>query len=433
MSFGERRVGLEQEFFLVDEAGMISNRADEFLETCHESARAGGVDLERFLPECARHMVEVNTPPARSFGELAEEYLGNLQLAIGAGHDLGLRLYPLATYPLHVEPSMRDEPRYEMQARAVGRERFLHAGRCAGVHLHLEVEPGTVNKKAAVSYGCTDEAREELLNAYNLGISLDATLVALSRSCPFYEGHATGIANRTCHYRGDAELAPHGVYANLTPVGGLPPYARSAEGIVADQFDRFHAWLETLDRTGVGRQLFFEEGGGLLNSSGWNPVRLNKHGTVELRGIDSTYPGTVLTVCALAKSAADRVRREGLTVWPQRGQRTFEVADGALLVPDFDYAKGELFREAATGGVESPAVAAYLDSLLDFCGDEEIATALKEGGRYRTVEGDLVRKFPSMLSEDEGLQLVRGACDGLEREVTALAGARSGEAMAEGG
>ena len=40
-------MGLEQEFFLVDEAGMISNRADEFLVTCDESARDAGVDLER--------------------------------------------------------------------------------------------------------------------------------------------------------------------------------------------------------------------------------------------------------------------------------------------------------------------------------------------------------------------------------------------------
>ncbi len=207
----------------MDEAGVLSDRADDLLALCRERAEDAGSDPSNFLPECARHMVEVNTSPARSLEELSEEYLGNLRLAIGAGRELGLRLYPLATYPLRVNPSMRDEPRYEMQARAVGRERFLHAGRCAGVHLHLEVEPETVEGRVGVAYGSTEAAREELLNVYNLGISLDAALLALSRSCPFYEGRGTGLANRTCFYRGDRELAPQGVYAFLEPVGGLRP------------------------------------------------------------------------------------------------------------------------------------------------------------------------------------------------------------------
>ena len=33
-----RRSGLEQEFFLVEESGMPSERADEFLDRCREEA-----------------------------------------------------------------------------------------------------------------------------------------------------------------------------------------------------------------------------------------------------------------------------------------------------------------------------------------------------------------------------------------------------------
>ena len=392
-------MGLEHEFFLVDESGVISDRADEFLALCRERAEDAGISPGGFLPECARHMVEINTPPARSFEGLSAEYLENLALALAAGRDLRLRLYPLATYPLPVEPRIRDETRYEIQAQAVGRERFLHAARCAGVHLHLEVEPGKVDRRVGVSYGSTGAAREELVNAYNLGVALDAALVALSRSCPFYEGHATGIANRTCYYRSDAELAPQGVYALLEPVGGLPPYAESTEDLVAAQFARLHAWLEVLDAAGVSRKRFFEEGGGLLFSSSWNPVRLNAHGTVELRGIDSNYPSTVLAICALAKGAADRVRREGMTVVPEEGQRAFEVTDGVLVVPDHGYMKGELFREAATHGVGSPVVAAYLDSVLGFCGDAGVLAAFMDGDAYRSVERDLLRDFPAISSE----------------------------------
>jgi gamma-glutamyl:cysteine ligase YbdK (ATP-grasp superfamily) len=55
--FEHRRIGLEQEFFLVDERGILSNRADEFLDECRETAHAAGRDPRCFAPECARSMV----------------------------------------------------------------------------------------------------------------------------------------------------------------------------------------------------------------------------------------------------------------------------------------------------------------------------------------------------------------------------------------
>ena len=192
----DRRVGLEQEFFLVDEDGVLSSRADEFLTRCREAAVAAGRDPESYAPECARSMVEVSTPPVYTLDELSREYLASLELALDAGRDLGLRLYPLATYPLSVEPSLRDELHYQIQARAVGRERFANAGRCAGVHLHLEVAESAIDAQSGVSYGSTGAAREELLNLYNLATAFDAALIALSRSCPFYEGINDGMAGR---------------------------------------------------------------------------------------------------------------------------------------------------------------------------------------------------------------------------------------------
>lgn len=101
--------GLEQEFFLVDEDGVLSNRADEFLARCQEAALASGRDPGGFAQECSRSMVEINTPPVHSPAELSREYLTSLELALDAGRELGLRLYPLATYPLHMEPVMRGD------------------------------------------------------------------------------------------------------------------------------------------------------------------------------------------------------------------------------------------------------------------------------------------------------------------------------------
>ena len=419
----DRRVGLEQEFFLVDEDGVLSNRADEFLTRCREAAVAAGRVPESYAPECAKSMVEVSTLPVYTLDELSREYLASLELALDAGRDLGLRLYPLATYPLGVEPSLRDEPHYQIQARAVGRERFANAGRCAGVHLHLEVAGDPIDARTGISYGSTEAAREELLNLYNLATAFDAALIALTRSCPFYEGINDGLAARTALYRGDPELAPYGLYARHGAVGGLLPYAGNAMELVEQQFARYHAWLETLDRAGIEHRLFFELGGGLLQASSWNPVRLNAHGTVELRGIDSNYPETVLAISSLVSAAADRVRRESLSVLPREDLRVFEVAEGTLSVPSFGYLNGELFRAAVTGGTESPAVQSYLDSVLRFSGAESGFEAFRVGERYRTTEAGILHDLASpvsWISVEKGLEIVREACDELEKQVTSL-------------
>lgn len=435
-----RCIGLEQELFLVDARGVLVDRADEFLPRCWEAAEAAGMDPGGFAQECSGCIVEINTPPAYSLAGLSREYLMRLELALEAGRELGLRLYPLATYPLDVDIDIRDEPGYRIQARAVGPVRFEHAGRCAGVHLHLEVSPGTVDARVGASYGVSGAAREELLNIYNLATALDPALIALTRSSPYYAGIADGMSARTAHYRGDCELAPYGIYAFLGEVGSLRPYANSVEELVELQFARYHAWLHELDRAGVDRGLFFEAGGGLLKASSWNPVRLNPLGTVELRGIDGNYPETILATVGLISTAAERVRREGLAVLPCEEVRGFEVEAASLLVPGFAYLNGDLFRAALTDGIESGAIVSYLDSVLGFAGaGEDAATTgfevLKPDGRYRTTEADIYRRFASsspVLPEDLGLRLVREACDELEEQVAALRHEKTTRAGANG-
>jgi hypothetical protein len=426
----ERRVGLEQEFFLVEHSGALSNRADEFLARCTELARETGADPECFAPECARCMVEINAPPAPSAEGLSGEYLASVGLALEAARSLGLRLYPFATYPLAEECSLRDEPRYEIQARTLGRERFRIAGRCAGVHLHLEAAPRSVDPATAVSYDSTRAAREELLALYNLATALDPALVVLSRSGPFYGGKATGLANRTACYRGDPDLFPNGLYAGLAAAGGLRPYAGSVGELVALQFARHHAWLAAVEGAGLDPALLSETGDGLLQTS-WNPVRLNAVGTVELRSPDSNLPETVLALANLVERAAGRVRREGLRVVPRAGLAVFEADEEALYVPGFDYLGGRLFREAVSAGAESPEVVAYLDSVLAFSGAD--AAAFKDAeGRYRSAEAEVLEQFPAgtVLSREEGFALVRDACDELEAQVSALGAAPAEPAKA---
>jgi hypothetical protein len=253
-----RRIGLEQEFFLVDREGALSDLADPFLRRCRDAARAEGLDPLCFKAECVKSLIEIATPPGSCFKDLADTYLNNLDLALKVASELGLALYPLGTYPLPISPVVRDDPGYRVKGSTIGHERFSHAGRCAGAHLHLELPVGTVWPDVKTALDASAAAQRELLGLYNLATALDSALVALTRSCPYYEGRTDGFAARTVHYRGI--LGFDGLYADLGEVGSLSAYASRVEDLVDQQSARYRAWFSAMDLAGVERRLFAQAG-----------------------------------------------------------------------------------------------------------------------------------------------------------------------------
>jgi gamma-glutamyl:cysteine ligase YbdK (ATP-grasp superfamily) len=416
-----RRIGLEQEFFLVDRRGKLRDLADPFLLRCRDAARAEELDPRCFKEECVKSLVEITTPPSSCLAELARYYLNNLELALGVASEFGLDLYPLGTYPLPISPAIRDDPRYRIKATTIGYDRFLGAGRCAGAHLHLELPAGTVWPDVKAALDAPAAAQEELLGAYNLATALDPALVALTRACPFYEGRMDGFAARTVHYRGI--LGFDGIYADLQEVGGLSSYASRVEDLVDQQSARYRAWFAAMDLAGVERRLFAQAGGNLHRAS-WNPVRLTHHGTIEIRSMDANYPEVILAVCALIRGAAERVRREQLEVRPSRGVLTLEPDGDLLLVPIFSYLNGELLAAATTRGVLDQRVEAYLDSCVEFASPYlEMPVPLGAPGSYKTTESDVLRSFSTpeaSLTRSQGLSLVRESCRRLKEQVSTL-------------
>ena len=418
-----RKIGLEQEFFVVNPAGEPSQRSDELVAQCRILAQERGLATDNFETEWVKNILEINTPPAESLDALEQSYFQILQVAIEAAHQIDVRLYPYSVYPLHLIPVIRDEVAYHLQVRTVGLERFLNAGKCTGTHMHLEVPAGVICPEVGVSYESKREDRLELLNLYNLATALDPALISLSRASPFYEGKSTGLAHRTARYRGNLTYGWDGVYTHLPAVGGLRPYATSIEHLVQLQFERHYHWLEALTTASVEQELFFESGGNLLTSS-WNPVRLNNHGTVELRNMDSNLPNVVLGLTRLIDQLRIRVIEEGLTVTPTKDQMTFEVNDGQLLVPDFELLESKLLFAAVSEGLRSSMVADYTRSVIEAAGanlsadDLDANTPLSPD--FRSTESRLLETyFPTeeTLSQEVGLRLVRDACDELERQV----------------
>ena len=67
MKLNNSRLGLEQEFFIVDPEGFLSHRADEFLLGCRNIAKARDRSADCFAPEFVKSIVEINTVPVNSF------------------------------------------------------------------------------------------------------------------------------------------------------------------------------------------------------------------------------------------------------------------------------------------------------------------------------------------------------------------------------
>src|SRR3712207_1212515 len=134
------------------------------LPICRELAGTVGLDPLCFKAECVKSLIEITTPPSPDLMNLTDAYLNNLALALEVASELGLELYPLGNYPLATRPELRDDPSTRVQALTIGPDTFLHAGRCAGTHLHLESPAGTAwpDVKAALGASRSEEHTSEL-------------------------------------------------------------------------------------------------------------------------------------------------------------------------------------------------------------------------------------------------------------------------------
>jgi hypothetical protein len=199
------------------------------------------------------------------------------------------------------------------------------------------------------------------------------------------------------------------------------------EDLVDKQDERYGAWFAAMDRAGVDRRLFASTRGNLHRAS-WNPIRLNYHGTVEIRSMDANYPEVILAVCALVCGAVDRLRSEHLRVRPTREVRTIELDGDELLVPHFSYVSDELLGAAVTHGVLDQRIEAYLDSFVRFaCAYVEEPDLVESlgcaGSGYKTTEVEVLRSFPpfeATVSREQGLRLVRLSCHRLREQVFSL-------------
>lgn len=356
--------GVELEFFLLDREGNVSNCADSVLK------KAKGLNPKASIEqECAKNMIELNHYPKEHPQDTIRELLETYEVLLDAANDLGILTLPLSCYPGTFEPQMRTGKLYGVKRKIFGAKKFKIAGRVTGFHYHHTLPRGVFDKERLVIKRLVNSKfKAATINAYNFAIAADPALSVLMASSPFYQSEHLGKDSRVFVYRGGRKLKyPQGLYSDFLSIGGLPPYKQTLEDLKYSMRRRRLIWKGEIRRAGGNPNLVDSYASPL--DIGWNPVRINKHDTIEQRGIDMNFLDNVMGTTTLMNYAMDRIQDEFILVAPSEIgiDEPFKLEGKVLYIPPHTYLRNRLQYQAALHGFASKSAKRYSKRFVRFC------------------------------------------------------------------
>ena len=194
-----RMFGVETEFFLTDEEGNISNKADMILKEARK--RMKNTDLTE---EAGQSMIEAVTFAHISSREIYSKFLEDMESILyeTEANDLGLYFY--GTYPGINTTKARENQRYETITKIFGKNQVDVAGKCIGFHFHYSLPRNSFSDRIKFFYPDIKEKKQKtIVNMYNLYTALDPAITSFMQSSPYFEGKYCGKDSRMMVYRGD--------------------------------------------------------------------------------------------------------------------------------------------------------------------------------------------------------------------------------------
>ncbi|MBI5002802.1 hypothetical protein HZC31_05420 [Candidatus Woesearchaeota archaeon] len=358
------RIGLETELFLINNKGKIANEADVVLKELHKKQSM----KEHIVQECSHDMIEIKAPPHEFVTKTALLLLQNMEKVQETAEKHHLSLLPLATYPGKMTPLMRTDKKYKIKSELFGEKRFLIAGRCVGFHCHYELPFNLPLVKNISLLQFLDLKHEHaLLNGYNTMIAMDPALTTFMQSSPFYQGKHLAKDSRMLVYRGSPALkCAQSLYHHYEEFGQLPGYKHSIFEVIEMIEEKYHDWKKNILEVGMNIRTLSHYGSFL--DTAWNPVKINKLGTLEQRGMDMNYPAHFIAAAALIKATVKRVSDENLEIVPSDVgiKKPFTVEDEKLFVPPERFIHKTLQVHSAYEGIENKYMQTYCKAVLKF-------------------------------------------------------------------
>jgi glutamate---cysteine ligase / carboxylate-amine ligase len=317
-----RRVGVEEEFLIVDDTSGQAVALGEVLDRLS--------DDDGLSSEMKQEQIETCTLPRLSLKELARDIALRRMSADSTAQAVGARSVALATSPLPVQSTATPGLRYERMIERFGLTAVEQL--TCGCHVHVEVE--------------SDEEGVAILDRIRAWLPV---LVAISVNSPFWNGMDSGYAS----YRSQAW--------NRWPTAGPCEIFGSAQA--------YHSHVEELLSSGVlldRGQIYFD-------------ARLShRHPTIEVRvGDVCLHADDAVLLAALVRGLAETAARD----W-RRGMMPAPVSAAQLRLASWQAGRFGLGAELMHPLTSKPRPAFEVVMALL----EHVQPVLKEQGELSTVE-----------------------------------------------
>jgi hypothetical protein len=355
------RFGIEFELFTLDEQGFMTNGAERLIKRVKKEFPE--VEIKK---ECAKNMIEITTAPHTMVPDAMMLALEDFEKVAEVAKKEKLILFAYGTYPGSMHPEFHEDKRYKIQEKIIGKKRYSIAGRCIGLHFHFSLPWGVFDDfNKIIKPLAYSKNMQSMMNIYNLCIAIDPALTTFSQSSPFYQGKRLGKDGRIIAYRGGKVLNyPEGLYTNLQNLGALQSYKHTNRDIQHLILNRFGDLKILFKKFGFKLSSFIRFNS-ILDTS-WNPVKINPHGTMEIRGADMNHPDIIVALAILLKFIIKEVQEKYLEIIPSNTaiKKPFSFQGKKILIPPDDYVINHLQPLAAYEGLANHEVYKYCKALL---------------------------------------------------------------------
>lgn len=348
--------GLETEFFLLKEDGNLLENATQTIHSLKKEFKELGIVSEAGLAQ-----IEIASYPKISVGDTSLNLLEKTLKVIEFAEEKNLIYYPYAMYPGKLTPSTRKKTLYNALGKVFGKERLALTGLANGFHYHYTLPRGVFDSKTK-NLKPIPKSRfaKSMVDSYNLAIALDPVLISLMQCTPFLQGrHLAKDCRLLLNREGKSLDSEHGLYYLHPSLGELPKYEHSIRDIAFAHEKRFESFKQLLEEQRIDSKNLIKPNKVLRYS--WNPVRINRLGTLEIRTMDMTNLKYVIAMTTILKFVFRNIQQEFTkVVVSETGYReSFKIEDNKLHIPPYTIIKNELQKKAVYQGLSNKDVYEY--------------------------------------------------------------------------
>ncbi|MEW6328691.1 MAG: hypothetical protein AB1468_01095, partial [Candidatus Micrarchaeota archaeon] len=412
--------------------GSVSARADELM------AAANFCGLKYPLHKDYTHnMIEISSTPKTEVRKGAHVWLETVERLVEIAEKMGLHIYPYGTYHGTHVPTPRSDRYYRMCETVLGVEKYRHCtGHVSGFHFHYCLPYGTFSRKTSnLRQLFRSKHKEVLLSLYNALVAMDPVVTNFMESSPFLDGQYVAKDTRLFLYRDmwmkKKDGVVSGLYSEHPIFGRLPRYSLTLSDLILLSEKRHQTWLEMVEEK-CPEYLDIVADKHPLQLT-WGPLRINKVGTFEYRGMDMNLPSHMIGTSLIIKYLLKKIKTEHLAVKPSdigiKGP--FRLEGDTIYVPPYAYLSEVLQYKSALEGLADADVYNYSKRMYSLAmeavpdkkdpGLSRIQSILKN----RKTKSDeiiaMVRKkgygLSSQLDEDFARELALFGCEEFEREI----------------